>query len=195
LKKSDTLIVLGDLIDRGTDSKGVLDTIILLLDSGFSIKCLLGNHEQMFLDSFKSLDVLNLWLTNGGDKTLFSFLTSSIEKIPLKYYNLIQSFSYHLEIDNYIFVHAGLNMNLENPFSDRNTMLWTREPRKYLNKTWLGNRKVIHGHSPKSEQSILTSILHNEEIISIDNGVFLTKPDFGSLCILQLETFQINFIK
>ena len=76
-KKSDKLILLGDLIDRGIDSKGVLDTTLLLLETGLDVECLMGNHEKMLLDAFLNTNNLNQWLLNGGDKTLSSFLTSS----------------------------------------------------------------------------------------------------------------------
>ena len=78
--QEDRLILLGDLIDRGVDSKGVLDTVMLLMDTGFNLDCLIGNHEKMFLDASLSTTNLNHWLRNGGDKTLASFLTISIEK-------------------------------------------------------------------------------------------------------------------
>ena len=136
LKKTDKLILLGDLIDRGNNSKGVLDTIILLLDNGFDVTCLIGNHEQMFLDAFEDLNKLNLWLMNGGDKTLSSFLTSSIEKIPPKYIKLLKSFKYYHEYELYILVHAAVNMKIENPFSDLKTLVWERNPLEYLDKNW-----------------------------------------------------------
>lgn len=195
LKKTDKLILLGDLIDRGEDSKGILDTILLLKEHGFDISCLIGNHEQMFLDSFLSVDNLNLWLLNGGDKTLSSFLTSSIDKIPKKYIDLIKSFNYHYEYEDCIFVHAGLNMKIDNPFSDINTILWERSPSNFLNNNWLGQRRLIHGHNPKNIKDIQSSIKNNATIISIDNGVYMNKENFGTMCILELENYKVRFIQ
>lgn len=195
LKKSDKLILLGDLIDRGEDSKGLIDTILLLKDSGFDITCLIGNHEKMFLDAFEGVNNLNLWLMNGGDKTLSSFLTSSIEKIPSKYINFIKSFKYYHEFEQYILVHAGLNMKISNPYSDLNTLVWEREPLKYLDENWLGNRMLIHGHNPTTQTSIEESIKNNSPIISIDNGVYMKKDGYGSLCIMELSTKELKFIK
>ena len=195
LKKTDRLILLGDLIDRGRDSKGVLDTIFLLLESGFNIDCLLGNHEKMFLDAQSDLNSLNQWLLNGGNKTLLSFLTSSIEKIPSKYVNLIKEFKYYLEIEGFVLVHAALNMKIDDPFTDTYTMLWERNPEKLLSEVWLEKRKLIHGHSPQSQQEILDAISNNERIICVDNGAYLKKPGYGTTCILQLETLACKFIK
>jgi serine/threonine protein phosphatase 1 len=149
LKKKDTLIILGDLIERGNNSKGVLDTIFLLKDHGFNIELVLGNHEKMFLDSFKDEKEHTKWMINGGDRTLMSFLTSKIEKIPKRYIELISSSKNYLIKDNFIFVHAGLNMKIQDPFSDIKTILWERKPKELLNKNWLGNRILIHGHTSK----------------------------------------------
>lgn len=194
LKKSDKLIILGDLIDRGKDSKGVLDTILLMQENGFEIEILLGNHEEMFLESFKDSNNLNKWMLNGGDKTLQSFLTSQIEKIPTKYIDLIKSFKTHLELENYILVHAAVNMKISNPFQDINTLLWEREPNNFLDLNWLGERKVIHGHHPKTKKEIDEAIKNRNPIIGIDNGVYLKNEDYGSLCILELETLKYQFI-
>lgn len=194
-KKTDKLILLGDLIDRGKESKNVLDTLLLLLDKGYNIEAILGNHEAMFVDALSDINKLNLWLRNGGDKTLMSFLTSSIEKIPKIYVELIKSFKYYTEYNNFIFVHAAINMKIENPFSDINTLLWEREPVKFLDTKWLNNRKVIHGHTPKSKTEILKSLQNDEPLITLDNGIYLNTNDFGSLCIMQLETLNIDFIQ
>jgi len=193
--QEDRLILLGDLIDRGVDSKGVLDTVMLLMDTGFNLDCLIGNHEKMFLDASLSTINLNHWLRNGGDKTLASFLTNSIEKIPPNYFELISSFKYYLEIENFIFVHAALNMNIDKPFTDIHTILWERNPDKYLNGKWMENRKLIHGHHPRSQEEILQAIENDEKVICIDNGIYFSKPEFGTLCILQLETLKVSFFK
>ncbi|MCF8254886.1 MAG: metallophosphoesterase [Bacteroidia bacterium] len=194
-KKSDKLFILGDLIDRGSDSKGVLDTIFLLLENGFNIECILGNHEQMLIDSIENPKKLNQWLINGGDKTLSSFLTGSIERIPSKYFDLIRTFRYYIEYNNYILVHASLNMKIENPFSDLQTMIWERNQKLNYNGEWLKNRRLIHGHNPQEMEQIINSIKCKDSVIGIDNGTFLKKENYGSLCILQLENLEVNFIK
>ncbi|RED26930.1 serine/threonine protein phosphatase 1 [Flavobacterium cutihirudinis] len=195
LKKTDRLIILGDFIDRGEDSKGVLDTILLLKEHNFDLVCLKGNHEQMLLDAFDNVNNLNSWIKNGGEKTLLSFLTSSINKIPSKYIDLIKSFAYYYENENFVFVHASLNMTIENPFTDIETILWEREPFKYYNENWIKNRILIHGHSPTAQNVIVSSIENKNKIICIDNGSFLKREEYGSICILELENYKYNFIR
>jgi serine/threonine protein phosphatase 1 len=194
LKKSDKLFILGDIIDRGKDSKGVLDTIFLLLENGFDIKIIKGNHEQMFLDSFKDSNIFNQWMLNGGDKTLLSFLTNSIEKVPQKYIDFIDSFENYIIYENFILVHAALNMNIENPFSDLYTMLWERNPENFLNIDWLKNRIIIHGHTPKPIGEIKDLIQKKSPLVCIDNGTYLNREGYGKLVIVELTNFKIDLV-
>ncbi|MBB6239959.1 serine/threonine protein phosphatase 1 [Pedobacter sp. AK013] len=194
LKKTDRLILLGDYIDRGFDSKAVLDTIFLLREYGFDLICLKGNHEQMLLDALEDPDKLNNWLMNGGNETLSSFLTSSIHKIPAKYIDLLESFRLYYEYEQYIFVHAALNMRIADPFSDVQTILWSRSQNELLDYGWLGERILIHGHTPTMEQEIINNFEDSYPIKCIDNGVFVKKHGYGGLCILELENFSLNFV-
>ncbi len=73
LRKSDQLILLGDYIDRGDQSKEVIDFIIDLSKKGFNIIPLTGNHEVMLCDAYNDQELLPLWLINSGMSTLFSF--------------------------------------------------------------------------------------------------------------------------
>lgn len=188
------MILLGDVIDRGSESKEVLDTIILLKESGFEIICIKGNHEDMLLNSFNDDSKFYQWIQNGGTETLLSFLTDSIDKIPTKYIDLISSFSNYYLHDNFILVHAGLNTRLDDPFSDLETMLWTRNAKELLKSGWDRSKYIIHGHNPVHKNTIIDDIDNKSNVIGIDNGVYLKKTGFGSLSILQLETLHLEFI-
>lgn len=193
LTKNDRLIVLGDLIDRGDDSKGVLDTIFSLIESGIDITCLMGNHERMMLDAGFSSKTLNQWLANGGTKTLLSFQANSINDIPAKYFELIRSFLYFLETENFVYVHAAVNMKIANPSLDVYTLLWERNPFRFFNEKWLGKRKVIYGHTPHARMEIIHTTNNNEQFICIDNGSFAQIPGYGSICVLQQEPLEVYF--
>lgn len=194
LKKSDRLVLLGDLIDRGPDSKGVLDTVILLIEHGFNITCIMGNHEDMFLKAQNDVAAKIHWLKNGGNETLTSFLTSSIEKIPSKYFDLISTFQPYLEIDDYILVHAGINMNLDSPLQDLKSLLWLRDWERMYDKNWLGNRTVIHGHSPITKSEIENQFQNDKKVFNIDNGCFRNESGYGGLCCYNLKNKNLNFI-
>jgi serine/threonine protein phosphatase 1 len=194
-KKSDRLIIVGDSIDRGSDSKGVLDQIITLKENNYNVNVLLGNHEKMLLDAHINNQKFMQWYLNGGDATLKSFDTYYLEGIPKKYLKLMSSFVYNLEIDNIIYVHASINMLLPDPYEDKHHLIWERDPYDFLNEDWLGNRIVIHGHTPKSKEVILKSVKEKHKIIGIDNGASYAHPDLGSLCILQTDNMKVSFFE
>ncbi len=195
LKKTDTLILLGDFIDRGPDSKGVLDTIMLLIENKFHVVCLKGNHEFMFLESLNDFSAKINWIKNGGDKTMLSFHTRRLESIPNKYIEFIKSFKlYHIE-NKYIFVHAGLNLNNENPYEDEVSMVWMRDVNKFMHNEWLNDKYIIHGHNPTQKNELLDQLELDYKIICIDNGCFLTKENYGNICVFDLTNFKMIFIQ
>lgn len=196
LKKEDKLILLGDLIDRGRDSKGVLDTIILLLESGFkNIICLRGNHEQMLLDAFYDASKEAIWLKNGGDKTLLSFMSNFTDEIPLKYIKLIETFdNYHIQGED-IFVHAGLNLKIDNPLEDIKSMLWIRNMDiEDLSNTQLKNFRIIHGHTPKKKNEIIEDFNTSKKVLCLDNGGYLNEKEYGQIVVADLTNNKIFFI-
>src|SRR5690348_12378540 len=87
LDRADTLYLLGDLIDRGPDSKGVIEMILKLLEDGFDIRPIRGNHEELMLLAIRSgvfEDLLD-WLENGGGSTLMSYGVDYPSDIPMEH--------------------------------------------------------------------------------------------------------------
>ena len=193
--KDDQMFILGDCIDRGPDSKGVLDTIIKLQQDGYNVKCVMGNHEMMMLKAYYSPSQTVMWKFNGGDTTLKSFGVSQAKDIPAEYIRFIESFDEEYETENTIFVHAGLNMRNENPFQDEHSKLWITDWYDEINFDWLGPRKIIHGHVIFSQYEIEKSLDHIDKfpVMSIDNGCFVDKPDFRHLCALDLTNSKLYF--
>src|SRR5258708_708088 len=126
---SDKIYCIGDYIDRGNDSKGVIDFILELRIAGYPIYTLRGNHEQMMVEPER----LGQWLENGGGETLKSFGISSVSQLPFQYLAFLKQTEFFIETDKYIFVHAGLNFRIDNPFTDEEAMIWTRD--EYFDKT------------------------------------------------------------
>ncbi|MGJ8665183.1 MAG: metallophosphoesterase family protein [Patiriisocius sp.] len=194
-KKTDRLIILGDMIDRGEDSKGVIDTIFLMIEAGLNVTCLKGNHEQMMIDSLKDTTAKVTWMKNGGKDTLKSFSTSKIEPIPSKYIGFLKNLKPYLIIENFIMVHAGINMKIDKPLSDEYSLLWLRNWEDVFDENWLGNRIVIHGHSPIAQDEIIKQVQEKRNVICIDNGNFVKNKDgYGSICILKLEDLSLYFV-
>src|ERR1017187_8876025 len=117
IRKSDKIYCIGDYVDRGNDSKGVIDFIIELRNKNYHIHTLRGNHEQMMLDATIDRQRLNHWLENGGGATLQSFNISNTNQLPLRYLIFLKQTKHIIVKNKYIFVHAGLNFNIENPYT------------------------------------------------------------------------------
>ncbi|MEO8763454.1 MAG: metallophosphoesterase family protein [Ginsengibacter sp.] len=192
IKKSDTIYCIGDYIDRGNDSKGVIDLIIDLRCQGYEIHTLRGNHEQMMLDSTTDRESLHLWLRNGGVETLNSFKIPSVIDLPAKYLSFLNETKFYVATGEYIFVHAGLNFRVEDPFTDEEAMLWTRD--EYTDVSKINNRIVIHGHTPTPFEIIARQ--SNLELINIDGGcVYNHISGFGYLIALALPSMKFTAVK
>jgi serine/threonine protein phosphatase 1 len=183
LRKTDQIYCVGDYIDRGHDSKGVIDMILKLRDDGYSIYTLRGNHEQMMLDAFTFEEAMEVWIKNGGGQTLESFGIASLNDLPDRYLSFLMETEFFIEKDNYIFAHAGLNFRNENIFEDKEAMLWIRDFDRY--QPALGDRLLIHGHTPERLNYIINQ---KENCINIDGGcVYVQKKHFGNLVAIDLN--------
>ena len=188
IKKLDKIYCIGDYVDRGPDSKGVIDCIIELREKGYNIHTLRGNHEQMMLDSTIDKQRLNHWLTNGGKATLKSFGIVSVDGLSDRYLKFLKGTRLFIATNKYILVHAGLNFNVQDAFGDKEAMLWTRE--EYFDKSKINNRILIHGHTPIPNDTLCKQFNTNK--INIDGGcVYNFKPGCGNLVAIELPGMQL----
>jgi len=187
LKKLDSLYLLGDMIDRGLDSKGVIDTIFELQASGYDVRSIRGNHEQLLLTYMRDprYENLAIWLANGGDATLESYGVDTPEELdePLSYLN---SLPLYRTTDSHIFVHAGMDFKLDDPFSGEDAILWKRSGK--VNESKLNGRVLVSGHTPQSLLQIRRSLGRSH--IRLDNGCVQggPMPRLGNLVALELES-------
>lgn len=193
LKKSDKVILLGDYIDRGDKSKEVIDYIIELQEQGFDIIPLMGNHETLLLDAFENEKNTSKWIQNGGNETLESFGLASLKDIDLKYITFFEELKYYYSLDDFLFVHAGFNDNVVNPFSDFYTMLW--KCKESYNNPLLTDKTIVHGHNPIRVTRCNASVESKHSVINIDTGcVYLDKDDFGRLTAYECNAREIFFV-
>ncbi|MBA4321934.1 MAG: serine/threonine protein phosphatase [Odoribacter sp.] len=190
LTKSDKLILLGDYIDRGEKSKEVIDFIIDLLETGFDVTPLAGNHEEMLVDSFSNPEMLPLWLLNSGMSTLQSFGIQDINDIEKKYLDFFVNLKYYETEGNFLFVHAGFNDFAPDPFSDKHGMIW--ECRTFYENPLLKGKTIIHGHRPKRQEYIKKLINENSKVIPIDTGCVYDKDQgYGVLSALDVGSMKL----
>ena len=197
LSEADVLYLLGDFIDRGPDTQGVIDTILDLREAGFNVQCLRGNHEQMFLDALKGGERQKAaFLVNGGIETLRSFGVSKVEEVPLRYVHFMEALPYYIALTDYLLVHAGFNGNIDDPLLDLDSMLWIRNWYFPIHPLWSGKRKIVHGHTPIGKEAIQSMCEHLPEaqVLNIDGGcVFKHIPGMGHLCAFDLDAHQLFF--
>lgn len=193
LQPTDELYLLGDYIDRGPDSKGVIDFILELRAAGFAVTTLMGNHEQMLLQAKDEPGhAIQNWLSNGGKATLESFNIKLPSEMPDKYVSFFLKLEFYKAFDDYLLVHAGFNFAVPNPFQDYEAMLWIRNFE--ADEKFTKSRIIVHGHTP----TIVSSILANTtpplpKAINIDGGcVYNHRPGLGKLIALNLDTLEVT---
>jgi serine/threonine protein phosphatase 1 len=190
LTKSDQLILLGDYIDRGGQSKEVIDFILELKNDGFNITALTGNHEVMLVDSYYETYALPLWLMNNGMTTLESFGIQDIREIEKKYLEFFASLQYYKIVGNAIFVHAGFDDFAVNPFEDKQSMIWECHL-SYKNPV-LSGKTIIHGHRPKTITYVKKLIIEKSKVIPIDTGcVYAKESGYGCLSALEVNSMTL----
>lgn len=192
----DELYLLGDYVDRGPDSKGVIDHIWTLKEEGHLVHCLRGNHEHMMLMASVEGNTSDHWMRNGGQATLASFGADNVQDIPEEYILWIRKLPFYLLVDQYILVHAGLNFMAKSPLSELKDMLWIRDWYDDIDKEWLQGATVIHGHTTMKKTKIEEMLrdIKNNSVLDIDNGcVFKESEDKGRLCAFDMTSQQLYF--
>ena len=192
IRKSDTIYCIGDYIDRGPDSKGVIDLILDLRKRGYRVSTLRGNHEQLMLESVHGEEDFDHWYSNGGESTLKSFGVESFDAFAPEYKDFFKRTRYYFESGPFIFVHAGLNFGPEDLFEDRDAMLWMRNIT--IDKKKLGDRIIIHGHTPRPLEEIVNP--ERDDVYNLDAGcVYKDRPGHGHLVALNLTNGEWIAVK
>ena len=167
LAGDDTVIFIGDYIDRGPDSKGVIDEILQFRAEHDRVITLMGNHEYMFLNALKGRG-LGDFLINGGEATLRSYgidpvpVTEMARKLPPKHLAFLQNLLPYWEDEEYIYVHAGLQPGVHLTQQSSDWLFWSRDA--FINSAYNFGKKVIYGHTPYDKPRI------DDNKIGIDTG-------------------------
>lgn len=193
------VIYLGDYIDRGMQSKEVVDRLINEPLEGFQSIHLRGNHEQVLLD-FLNVDA-NIaldWFNFGGKATIASYGVKMVgipfgdkltqlqkdlaDKIPTMHLFFYSQLPYFYELGDYFFVHAGIKPKVALDKQTDLAMIWIRE--EFLHSKQMFEKMIVHGHSVSNEPTVLPNR------IGIDTGAYAT----GTLTCLVLEGEKKRFL-
>jgi len=143
-----TLVFLGDYIDRGPESAGVLQTVRQLQErSPERVICLKGNHEALMIEAAADPDRAPLWLYNGGDAALASFGVSRVGDLPADVLRWVGSLPTFYEDGRRYYVHAGVTPARPLADKDDHDRVWIRQP--FLDVDHDFGKHVVHGHTPQ----------------------------------------------
>src|SRR5262249_42406572 len=121
-------VLLGDYIDRGPDSRQVIQRLRRLTEQRpDDVICLMGNHEDMLLSAVAKLSDVLMWIHNGGNTTLDSYGVEMPAELPAGDIAWIHSLPLCHDDGLRFFVHAGIDPAVPLDQQDEHTMLWTRE--------------------------------------------------------------------
>lgn len=187
IQAGEHLILLGDVIDRGPDSKGVLDEIFALRAEGVRVQVLQGNHEEMLNAAVFSSKHHDYWLNCGGREFLESFGVTHVSQVPAIYLDELRYSELYIETATHLFVHAGFNFSKSNLFEDTYAMRWMRAMEVDPKRT--GNRPVLHGHTPRPLDVLLKQNAYN---INLDSGCVYADVE-GMGYLLAYETHSQAF--
>ncbi len=191
------IVLLGDLVDRGPDSAGVVVRTRNWQETR-NVRVLAGNHEEMFLAAFEKPEALRHFLKHGGRETMLSYGLSSKQLATLPLEELfermpqlvsestreyIAGFELMIRAGDYLFVHAGIDPS--RPLNDQkpSDLLWIRE--RFLTHEGPLEKVVVHGHT------IFDRVMDCGNRIGIDTGAFRS----GVLTALVLEGDQRRILQ
>ena len=192
-----TVVLLGDLVDRGPESARVIETA-RKWGKRRRVRYIAGNHEEMFLESFEDKEMLRHFLKHGGRETVLSYgikrkryseLTMKElqvelnDLVPKKHRKFLESMEDMVIAGDYAFVHAGINPKRSLDDQKQSDLRWIRE--RFLKHRDPFSHVVVHGHT------IFEDVECTEHRIGIDTGAFRT----GNLTALVLEGDQRRIIQ
>lgn len=167
------IVTLGDYVDRGPDSRQVVERLVNWSSQHLPLVALKGNHEAMMWECCKKLSEIDWWLRNGGDQTLSSYGQCAtnpldISAIPAAHLDWIAKLPSMYVDQHRIYVHAGVDPKLPLNHQSDQILLWKRYPEGF--KKGHGKRHVVHGHDPKMDGPVLTKGRTNLDIMAWKTG-------------------------
>jgi serine/threonine protein phosphatase 1 len=204
------VVYLGDYVDRGPDSKAVIERLAAGPVAGSTAVHLMGNHERLMMQALASREprAVDLWLQNGGSETLRSYgidparpgerfepgrsrltaregaaaMESFSAALPPSHRAFLAGLALWHKEGGYVFVHAGIRPNVPLARQRDEDLLWIREP--FLQSTDDFGFVVIHGHTVRPEPEI------RPNRIGIDTGAYV----HGRLCCSVLDGAERRFL-
>ena len=202
--KNDLIIYLGDYIDRGKNSKEVINQILKLEDNKIRIKKLKGNHEELMIDFlFNKTNNIKSWLNFGADQTFRSYNIEIVEFIKdgfeediinnlretllnnmeESHINFFKNLELSYSSENYLFVHAGIDPDKKLSEQSEKDYLWSRSE-KFFSKDFKSEKIIVHGHTPEE------NIINYPFRINVDSGCYFSGK-LSSVCLTDNNNSRV----
>lgn len=194
------VVFLGDYVDRGPDSRGVIDMILSGRPHGYERRFLRGNHEQAMV-AFAAAPLENrAWLLQGGAETLTSYgvlppsplqatevdwLKAAADlnlALPDEHRAFLDGLERYVELGDYAFVHAGIDAARSLAEQTDDDLYWSRQ--RFLNSKRRFSHRVVHGHTPAAAPYA------DARRVGVDTGAYAS----GTLTAARLEGEHVGFV-
>jgi len=137
------IVTIGDYVDKGPDSKAVVDRLLSGVDAGWSLIALKGNHDALMVEALRDPSKMAAWLVKGGDAALASYGGDPAAVPPSHIAWLDQLRLMHVDAHR-LYVHAGVDPAIPLDRQSEATLLWNRYPKGFPDG--YGDLHVVHGH-------------------------------------------------
>lgn len=191
------IVHLGDLVDRGPDSRGVIDFLIAAAKHDSRNIVLTGNHDVGFLDFLAEPDPESLFARHGGRETAMSYgvdLKTSdaaglwhshralAAAVPDSHLRFLRTLPRSISFGDFFFCHAGIRPGIALENQDPDDLIWIRN--EFLNHPGLHPKVVVHGHTPQAEPEVMANR------VNVDTGVYYS----GALTALVVDGTEKRLI-
>ncbi len=195
------LIMLGDYVDRGPASNGVIERLIALAgDASIETRFIRGNHEETMASFLGEPTLGSTWCSFGGVETLQSYgvtaplMNEPVEAweaareafagaLPATHLRFLQALEPAVEYGDYFFTHAGVRPGVELDDQDPHDMMWIRDD--FLRGSATFSKCIVHGHTPETDAFV------SDRRIGVDTGAYAT----GRLSAIVLEGLERRLIQ
>lgn len=150
--KTSVIVTIGDYVDKGPDSREVIERLLSGVGEGFSLVALKGNHDAMMVDALRDPARMAAWIAKGGDAALASYGGDPAAVPPTHIDWLDRLRLMHIDAHR-LYVHAGVDPELPLDRQSEETLLWKRYPTGYAGG--FANLHVVHGHDNDPEGPLL----------------------------------------